>query len=232
LYSLPFDIVSSIVRYVAEILIPERKSLLIPTIIEAKKYVRATEKIKQDFIKRLRKIVHGEHNILSVSVAQQLVNMRAFSEDKAVHNGVLEYLMRMLNDRKTHTRLVEKFGKEMPRDLKKQIFQHSNYVNYLRNIKDGTVKPFFTKDGLENDHRTPTFSEAVDEYFYPELVAKRKSDDFVAKQGMVTAPPADLTPESGEAGNEFVVPTENDLESQESGSIEDSTGENKVEIPV
>lgn len=177
LFKLPFDFVGLVVRYVVNELAPDKKEKLVPKRSEAEAYLEELLQKKKDFIETVRKIAYEQNNVLSISDARLLVDTRSFIEELDVNNGILEYLLRLLNNKSANERLTELFGSETIKELKENILAHPNYKKYLNQIKHSEVQPFFNLQGLPNEQRVPSFEDVVEEYLHPELAAINKAQE-------------------------------------------------------
>lgn len=177
LFGLPLDFVGLIIRYTSHELAPNERTKLVPTKKEAEAYLDKLLEKKKKFIEIVGKIVNEENNVLSITDAHMLVETRAFIEDIDVHNGVLEYLLRLINNKPANKKLVDLFGNDLIKELKENILAHPNYKKYLTKIKHGEAQPFFDLMGLQNKNATPSFAEVVEEYLHPELAAIRKAEE-------------------------------------------------------
>lgn len=167
-FALPFEFVSLVVRYLANVVYKDKKNLLTPQLKEAQEYFNEMEKKKNNFITEVNKISQGESNVFSIYDAQELLDVKAFFEYNATNVGTLEYIMRILTNKNTKQKLEDEFGKFKVQFMKEQILEHPSYVKFLQEIKDDTEQPYFTETGSQNKERDTTFNEFVMQYFHPE----------------------------------------------------------------
>jgi len=216
-FKLPLDFVGLAVRYIVNTLAPKERENLVPIRKEAEAYLENLLEKKKSFIETLGKIVNDQNNVLSFTDAKLLVDTRSFVEELEVHDGILEYLTRLLNDKTSAEKLSELFGTDSVRELKQNILAHPNYKKYLRKIKHSEVEPFFNLHGLPNEKRIPSFADVVEEYVHPELSAIRKAEDEEASKeaelegtldmSTPTEEPSIETPEEVPAPEPSVEPT-------------------------
>lgn len=167
-FSLPFEFVSLVIRYLANVVYKDKKNLLTPQLKDAQEYFNEMTKRKNNFITEVNKISQGESAIFSIYDAQELLDVKAFFEYNATNVGTLEYIMRILTNKNTKQKLEDEFGKFKVRFMKEQILEHPSYIKFLQEIKDDLEQPYFTETGSQNKERDTTFNEFVMQYFHPE----------------------------------------------------------------
>lgn len=170
LFNLPFEFTSLVVRYMTNILCPEYKNSLSPTIEEAEEFLGDVKNVRDRFIETINKISLGESNILPIEEAELLLDTKVFFQYNAVNVGVLEYLMRLFNSKFAKQDLYDQFGEGKILTLREQALHHPCYIQYLKKIKKGETVPFFTAEGLQNEDRDKTFDVFVNALFNPEDV--------------------------------------------------------------
>jgi hypothetical protein len=187
-FSLPFEFVGLVVRYLSNILTPKFKPQLTTNYKDANIVLKTILKKKNDFILNINKISLGQADNISIAEAGLLLDVKAFFEYNALNNGALEYLLKLLNSQ-AKNKLKDIFGDEKIAYMKSQILAHPSYLKFLKEVKDGTELPFFTKDGFQNTDRKPSYDEFVKKYYSPEeFIPKKKEEVSVPKPILVKEP--------------------------------------------
>jgi hypothetical protein len=167
-FNLPFEFVSLVIRYLGNVLLKEKKNLLTPTLKQAQEYFDSTQKKKNLFITEINKLSQGQSNTFSVLDAQILLDVKAFYEYNPINNGVLEFIARILTNKKTKKELQNIYGLSKVALMHDQVLVHASYMQFLQEIKNDLEQAFFTSDGFQNKNREITFDEFVTKYFFPE----------------------------------------------------------------
>lgn len=200
-FALPFEFTSLVVRYLANVLCKDKKNNLTPQLKEAQEYFNEMQKKKNLFITEVNKISQGQSTVFSIYDAQELLDVKAFFEYNPINAGVLEYIMRILTNKKTKQKLEDEFGKFKIQLMRDQILEHASYIQFLQEIKEDKELSFFTDSGSQNKERDTTFDEFVMKFFYPEqYVPEEKEEEPVPEtppQPESKTPPATgATPEA------------------------------------
>jgi hypothetical protein len=169
-FSLPFEFVSLVVRYMSNVLLKDQKKSLTPKLETATMYLRSLDALRNEFISDINNISQGKSNVVSIINMQTLLDVKTFYEYNAINVGILEYIMRMLINPKSKQKLEDEFGKNKVELLRQQTLLHPSYVQFLQEIKDGITQTFFLKSGLQNPDRDGTFDDFVMEYLHPDQV--------------------------------------------------------------
>ena len=168
LFKLPFEFLSLVIRYVSREYDDQEDNT--PSVETAEEFYKYVVDLKEKFIKNVDAVSKGETNILNISDAHLLLDTKAFYVYSALNVGVLEYLLRLFNNKEAASALYDQFGKDSVVCMKEQALFHPSYIVYLKKIKKQEVAPFFTSDGLQNEERDKTFGQYVKELFEPQDV--------------------------------------------------------------
>lgn len=168
-FSLPFEFVSLVVRYLSNILVPENKNQLKTSLKEANIFLKEIIKKKNDFIININKISLGQAENFSFKDLSLLLDVKAFYDYNALNNAVLEFVLKLLNSN-AKQKLKDLYGTFKIDYLKAQILTHPSYLKFLKNIKDGVERPYFDSKGFQNQRGSsfPSFDDLVKKYFMPE----------------------------------------------------------------
>jgi len=194
-FTLPFEFVSLVVRYLANVAYKDKKNSLTPQLKEAQEYFNDMQKKKNNFITEVNKISQGHATVFSIYEAQELLDTKAFFEYNSVNAGTLEYIMRILTNKKTKQKLEDEFGKFKVQHMRDQILEHPSYIQFLQDIQDNKDMPFFTDSGAQNKERDVTFDEFVMQYFFPEQYIPTAKEE----QPAPSVPAAPAAPEAAAA---------------------------------
>lgn len=200
-FSLPFEFVSLVVRYLANVAYKDKKNDLTPQLKEAQDYFDNMQKRKNTFVTEVNKISLGQSNVFSIYEAQTLLDVKAFYEYNPINIGTLEFLMRLLTNKKSKQALEDEFGRFKVEHMKDQVLNHASYIKYLQDIKEDKDIPFFTTEGTQNKERDTTFDEYIMQYFFPEQYIPTPKEEPVEEPKEPTNEPADNT-EAGKEGGE------------------------------
>lgn len=191
-FELPFEFTSLVVRYLANILLPEKKNLLTPTVQEADSSLKGILSKKNSFIENINDVSMGRSSTLSIVDASLLLDVKAFYNNNALNVGALEFLVRLFRGAKS--KLGDIFSKEKIKFMLVQILSLPSYQTHIRKIQQQEEQPFFTKDGSQNLNRDVTYDDYVTQYFNPEeyvpkpTEAKETPDEGSMKQQSKTPP--------------------------------------------
>lgn len=208
-FKLPFEFTSLVVRYLSNVLIPEKKKLLVPNIKDANIALKQITSKKDTFIKNINSISKGQGNNMSFIDVELLLDVRAFYEYSPLNVGTLEFLIRTLESAKE--KLNELFTKEKVGFFLQQILTLPSYQKHLSTLQRKQEAPFFNRNGMQNDTREVTYDDCVMKYYDPENFLPRPK---VAPPLPVTEPE---TPEGGEGDSgdmSAIQPTEEELMKQ------------------
>jgi hypothetical protein len=192
-FSLPFEFVSLAVRYVTNVLAAEKKNELTTTTEDAENFLKAVLKKKNDFITNVNKISLGQANNISIGNLSLLLDVKAFYDYNALNNGVLEFVLKMLNSN-IKQKLKDTYGSSKMDFVKAQILSHASYLKFLKNVKEGVEQPFFDIKGFQNAERTPSFDDLVKKYFAPK--------EYIPSTPKIEEPAAPIEQETPEAPQE------------------------------
>lgn len=167
-FTLPFEFVSLVVRYLANVAYKEKKNELTPQLKEAQNYFDDMQKRKNNFVTEINKISLGKSTVFSIYEAQELLDVKAFFEYNLINAGTLEFIMRILTNKKSSQAIEDEFGKFKLQLMKEQVLEHPCYIKFIQDVKDDKDFPFFTETGSQNKEREVTFDESVMQYFFPE----------------------------------------------------------------
>ena len=187
-FTLPFEFISLVVRYLSNVLAKDKKELLLPKRPTADAYLKMIEKKKKDFIVNINNLSLGKSNTLSLDDIKLLLDSKAFFEYNALNVGALEFLIRVIGSSKTEGMINQMLDLKQINLLKQQIFSLPSYLLFLKKVKDGEEQAYFNKDGTENETRENTYDDYVKKVYFPEEFVPHKK-----KEAPEIAPPP--TPE-------------------------------------
>jgi hypothetical protein len=195
-FALPFEFVSLVVRYLANVIYKEKKNNLTPQLETAQKYFNEMEKRKNAFVTDINKISQGQADVFSIAEAQELLDVKAFYEYNPLNVGTLEYIVRLFTNTDSKKTLEDTFGKFRVELMQDQALMHPSYIKYLQDIKDGTEQTYFTAEGLQNEDRDTTFDEYTMQHFFPDqYIPQAKEEKPAPAPAAPVAPQAPLTAE-------------------------------------
>lgn len=206
-FKLPFEFTSLVVRYLQNILYKEKKALLTPKMETAKEYFATAEKSKNKFIININKVSLGESKNIPFDDLQLLLDIKAFYEYNPINIGTCEYVIRLLNNKKSYSNLEEMYGEKRLLHIKEQILTLPSYIQYLEDIKEGKESPYFTSSGLQNKEKENTFDDYVQKYFFPNNYIPNPKEDNTPEEPTTETPAATEQP----AGLSTEQPTPEDL---------------------
>lgn len=180
-FNLPFEFTALVVRYLANIKFSKEKKSLTPLLKTAESYFHELVKTKNKFLLNINDISQGKSETLNIVELQTLLDTRAFYEYNPLNVGALEFVMRILVNKKSKQKLEDEFGKTKVELLRQQVLSQPSYIQFLNEIKDNQVEPYFNKQGLQNKNRENTFDELCMQYFFPERYIPDNSNEN--KQG-------------------------------------------------
>lgn len=169
LQDVPFEFLSLLVLYNTNILNKAGKNDLSPSLEEAEDYFRRLIEKKNKFFLNINKVSKGESNQFSIADAQELLDVKAFSDDTPLNVGALEFMIRMLISDKSKQKLYDEFGSKEIEHLRQQCLLHPSYIKFLQDIDEETTQPYFTAEGFQNKERDKSYNQYVVEIFTPEL---------------------------------------------------------------
>ena len=199
LFRLPFEFIGLVVRYVANILCPDKKALLTPSTKEADVEVKKNLEKKNLIIQNINKVSKGEANTISIVDVKELLDVKAFYVYNPLNVGTLEFLVRMLGST-TKAKIKDMIGGKDMRHILEQILTLPSYTQHLRKIKLGEEQPFFNEDGSQNSSRDITFDDYVLQYFSPEDYIPKVKD--YEKEEQIEEPKGEEQPQPEASPNE------------------------------
>lgn len=165
-FELPFEFTSLVVRYVANVLIPEKKKLLVPSIKDAKENLEIINKKRDEIIQSINNISKGIDTNLSIVDVMLLLDIKAFFQDNPLNVGVLEFLARTI--KYSGEKLFSTFGKAKIQLMLQQILTLPCYQKHLNEIAKNKANAYFTSKGMQNKEKEMSFDDLVTKYFNPE----------------------------------------------------------------
>ena len=201
-FTLPFEFISLVVRYLSNVLAKDKKELLLPRRDTADKYLDVLNNKRKNFIININNLSQGQSDILALNDLKALLDSKTFFEYNALNVGVLEFIIRIIGSSKTEGMMNQMLDKKQIHYLKQQIFSLPSYLLFLRKIKDGEEQSYFNKDGTQNEERDNTFDDFVKKVYFPNEFVPHKR-----KVSKTIAPPT-ASGETGEPGVEQPEPEE------------------------
>jgi hypothetical protein len=189
-FSLPFEFVSLVVRYLANVIYKQYKNKLCPQLSEAQAFFHDMEKRKNNFINEVNKLSQGRSDVFSIKEVQDLLDVKAFYEYNSLNVGTLEYIVRVLTNEESKKKLEDTFGKMKVEQMHEQAMMLPSYIQYLQDVKEDTEQPYFTKEGLQNDKRDQTFDEYVMQHYFPDQYIPEAKPEEPATPPAAPAPAA------------------------------------------
>lgn len=187
-FDLPFEFVSLVIRYLANVKYKDKKAELTPLLKTAETYFHELIKTKNHFILDINDISQGKGNVISIKDMQDLLDTKAFYEYNPLNVGALEFIIRTLVNPKAKKKLESEFGKDKIEYMRQQALLHPSYIKFLEGVRDNVEKPYFTTAGSQNKERDNTYDELVMQYYFP--------DEYIPEEEKV-AEPAQTTPVAG-----------------------------------
>lgn len=181
-FNLPFEFVALVVRYLANIKFPKDKKSLTPLLKTAEAYFHELVKVKNRFLLNINDISQGKGETINIVELQALLDTRAFYEYNPLNVAALEFIMRILVNKKSKQKLEDEFGKVKVDLLKQQVLSQPSYIQFLNEIRDNQTQSYFTKEGLQNKNRENTFDELCMQYFFPEKYVPDNSNKIEQSQ--------------------------------------------------
>lgn len=178
-FDLPFEFTSLVVRYVANVLVPEKKQVLVPKLKEAEENFKIILKKREDVIKTINNISKGLETNLPVADIMLLLDTKAFFEDNPLNIGVLEYLARTIKH--AGEKLNATFGREKVQLMLQQILVLPSYQKHITEIAKDKNNAFFTNKGTQNTNKQITFDDLVTKQYNPE--------DYIPKPSKIEPEP-------------------------------------------
>lgn len=193
-FSLPFEFVALVVRYLANIKFPKEKKSLTPLLKTAEAYFHELVKMKNRFLLNINDISQGKGETINIVELQTLLDTRAFYEYNPLNVAALEFIMRILVNKVSKQKLEDEFGKVKVDLLRQQVLSQPSYIQFLNEIRDNQTQSYFTKQGLQNKNRDNTYDELCMQYFFPEKYIPDNSNENEQTQGKEVEPKPVETP--------------------------------------
>lgn len=165
-FSLPFEFVSLVVRWLANVACKEKKNLLTPKLATAQAFYTQTEELKNKFTKNINDLSLGTNNNFSLEDLALLLDSKAFFEYSPLNVGTIEFIIRLFDKRKQA--LEDELGSAKYNLLRTQALLLPSYVKFLNEIDMETELPYFNSSGLQSQEREKTFADFVTEVFTPQ----------------------------------------------------------------
>lgn len=153
LFQLPFDFQSLVVQY-CELLNSSFKDNISITKEELEAYIKQVKKQKAKVILNINDVSLGKTQILSLSPVKALLDVDAFTKSIDTDLAVLEYLSRLIYHDDANYRMKEQYGPDLVDYIKSKISHYPNYIQFLRDIKNGKKKAFFNSDGTQKENHS------------------------------------------------------------------------------
>lgn len=191
-FSLPFEFVGLVIRYLANVKYKDKKASLTPLLKTAESYFTELLKTKNRFIIDINNISQGNGDVISIKDMQDLLDSKAFYEYNPLNVGALEFIVRTLVSPKAKKKLESEFGKDKVEYMRQQALVHPSYIKFLEEVRDNITKPYFTTTGTQNKDRDNTYDELVMQYYFPEeyIPEEEEKPAEAAAEAPGTVPPA------------------------------------------
>ena len=158
-FSLPFEFVSLVVRWLANVLCKEKKNLLTPKLATAQAYYGQAQLSKTKFVKNINDLSLGRNDNFSLEDLSLLLDTKAFFDYNSLNAGTIEFIIRLFDKRKQA--LEDELGTNKYNVLRLQALLLPSYVKFLNEIDLEQEYPFFNSSGLQNQEREKTFNDSM-----------------------------------------------------------------------